>query len=127
MLLEQARAAIPPLEGQRRAALFALAALTGMTPKELPASVGGCQHPPTIARPLPVGDGAALLRRRRTCARPSASWPPPPIASASPPPTSIPTVTLGGSVSSAAGSLAGLVDPKNIAWAIGSNSSAVRR
>ena len=63
-LLEQARATIAPLEGQRRAALFELAALLGKTPAEAPADAGACQTPPKLAQPLPVGDGAALLKRR---------------------------------------------------------------
>ncbi len=125
VLLEQARAAIPPLEGQRRAALFSLAALTGMTPKELPASIGGCEHPPTVARPLPVGDGAALLRRRPDLRQAERQLAAATFRIGVATADLYPTITLGGSVSSAAGSLAGLVDPKNIAWGIGSNSSSV--
>lgn len=63
-LLDQAKAAVPPLEGERRASLFALAALVGRTPAEVPPQVAACKTPPTLARPLPVGDGASLLRRR---------------------------------------------------------------
>jgi NodT family efflux transporter outer membrane factor (OMF) lipoprotein len=63
-LLDQAKAAVPPLEGQRRAALYTLAALVGTTPAEVPNEAAGCTTPPTLTRPLPVGDGAALLRRR---------------------------------------------------------------
>ena len=63
-LLEQARAIVPTFEGQRRAALFELTALLGKTPAEAPADAAACQTPPKLAHPLPVGDGAALLRRR---------------------------------------------------------------
>ena len=63
-LLEQARAAIPTFDGQRRAALFELTALLGKTPAEAPADAAACQTPPRLAQPLPVGDGAALLKRR---------------------------------------------------------------
>jgi NodT family efflux transporter outer membrane factor (OMF) lipoprotein len=63
-LLEQARAAVPPLEGQRRAALFELAALLGKAPADAPPEAAACQAPPRLNRPLPVGDGAALLKRR---------------------------------------------------------------
>jgi NodT family efflux transporter outer membrane factor (OMF) lipoprotein len=63
-LLEQARATLAPLEGQRRAALFELAALLGKTPAEAPADAAACQTPPRLSQPLPVGDGAALLKRR---------------------------------------------------------------
>jgi NodT family efflux transporter outer membrane factor (OMF) lipoprotein len=63
-LLEQARAAVSPLEGQRRAALFELTALLGKTPAQAPVDAAACQSPPKLAQALPVGDGAALLRRR---------------------------------------------------------------
>jgi NodT family efflux transporter outer membrane factor (OMF) lipoprotein len=63
-LLDQAKALLPPLEGQRRASLFALATLIGGTPSETPPQAAACQKPPTLTRPLPVGDGTALLKRR---------------------------------------------------------------
>jgi NodT family efflux transporter outer membrane factor (OMF) lipoprotein len=63
-LMQQARAAIPTLDGQRRAALFELTALLGKTPAQAPADAAACQTPPRLNQPLPVGDGAALLRRR---------------------------------------------------------------
>jgi NodT family efflux transporter outer membrane factor (OMF) lipoprotein len=63
-LLEQARAVVPTLEGQRRSALFELTALLGKTPAEAPADAAACQTPPKVDRPLPVGDGTALLKRR---------------------------------------------------------------
>jgi NodT family efflux transporter outer membrane factor (OMF) lipoprotein len=63
-LVEQVRATIPPLEGQRRAAQFELAALLGRTPADLPTGLDGCATPPQLKALLPAGDGAALLRRR---------------------------------------------------------------
>ncbi|HEU4563182.1 MAG TPA: TolC family protein [Gemmatimonadaceae bacterium] len=63
-LLAQARAALPPLEAQRRTALFRLAVLTGRPPSEAPAQALGCRTPPRVATLIPVGDGTALLRRR---------------------------------------------------------------
>ncbi|SDA36376.1 efflux transporter outer membrane subunit [Sphingomonas sp. NFR15] len=63
-LLAQTRAAIPPLEGERRAALFALAAMLGRTPDAAPREAEVCRKPPELRQALPVGDGAALLRRR---------------------------------------------------------------
>ncbi|HHG4644868.1 TPA: efflux transporter outer membrane subunit [Pseudomonas aeruginosa] len=62
--LAQARAALPPLQGQRDAALFELAALMGRTPSEVPESARVCTQAPEIAGALPIGDGTALLRRR---------------------------------------------------------------
>lgn len=63
-LLEQLRAALPPLQAQRQAALYQLATLTGKAPRDFPAAVADCAQPPRLAGLLPVGDGAALLRRR---------------------------------------------------------------
>ena len=61
---DQLRAAVPPLEAQRRAALYRLAVLTGETPSHFPQSVAACERAPRLAAAIPVGDGAALLRRR---------------------------------------------------------------
>jgi NodT family efflux transporter outer membrane factor (OMF) lipoprotein len=63
-LADQVRADIPTLEGQRRAALFALAALLGRTPKDAPQETQTCVEPPHLATLIPVGDGEALIRRR---------------------------------------------------------------
>ena len=62
--LAQAQAALPPLQGQRDAALFELAALMGRTPSRVPEPARACTRAPEIAGALPVGDGTALLRRR---------------------------------------------------------------
>jgi NodT family efflux transporter outer membrane factor (OMF) lipoprotein len=61
---ELLRAALPPLEAHRRAALYKLAALTGEVPANFPADVAKCDTPPRVQSTIPVGDGAALLRRR---------------------------------------------------------------
>ena len=63
-LVAQAQAALPPLQGQRRAALFQLGALLGRTPVNAPHDAEACVSPPRLAAPMPVGDGAALLKRR---------------------------------------------------------------
>jgi NodT family efflux transporter outer membrane factor (OMF) lipoprotein len=63
-LAAQARAAIPPLEGQRRAALFQLTALLGRAPSRAPVEVEACETPPRLAALIPVGDGVGLIRRR---------------------------------------------------------------
>lgn len=62
--LEQLRAALPPLEAQRRTALYRLAVLTGETPGNFSKEVAQCVRVPQLAAAIPVGDGAALLRRR---------------------------------------------------------------
>lgn len=63
-LLRQSEAAIPVFDGQRRVALYELAALLGLAPADAPADAAACRGPPTLSQPLPVGDGAALIRRR---------------------------------------------------------------
>jgi multidrug efflux system outer membrane protein len=63
-LVAQVRSAIPPLEGQRRSALFQLAALLGRTPAHAPAEAEGCVTPPRLGALIPIGDGSALLARR---------------------------------------------------------------
>jgi NodT family efflux transporter outer membrane factor (OMF) lipoprotein len=63
-LVAQVRAGIPPLEGQRRSALFQLAALLGRTPSMAPTEVEACVTPPRLNDLIPVGDGATLLKRR---------------------------------------------------------------
>jgi NodT family efflux transporter outer membrane factor (OMF) lipoprotein len=63
-LVAQTEAAVPPLEGQRRAAGLELAALLGRTPAEAPHEADACTAPPQLLAPLPVGDGASLLKRR---------------------------------------------------------------
>jgi len=63
-LVSQVRSGIPGIEGQRRAALFELAALLGRAPAETPHDLEGCVSPPRLVALIPVGDGSALIRRR---------------------------------------------------------------
>jgi len=63
-LVAQVGSGIPTLEGQRRAALFELAAVLGRTPAEAPRDVEACRRPPQLVALLPIGDGASLIRRR---------------------------------------------------------------
>jgi NodT family efflux transporter outer membrane factor (OMF) lipoprotein len=58
------QAALPPLQAHKRAAEYSLAALLGNTPGQLPEGVDGCATAPHPDRPIPVGDGRALLARR---------------------------------------------------------------
>jgi NodT family efflux transporter outer membrane factor (OMF) lipoprotein len=57
-------AAIPDILAERTAALYELAALMGRTPADYPKAVETCNVVPTIDRPIPIGDGAMLIRRR---------------------------------------------------------------
>jgi len=62
--VEQARALIPVYLAQQKTALYRLAVLTGHPPSEYAAMTDSCHQLPTLHAPIPVGDGAALLRRR---------------------------------------------------------------
>ncbi|AOY94609.1 RND transporter [Cupriavidus sp. USMAA2-4] len=58
------RAALPRFEAEREGAGFRLAALLGQPPGSLAPEAFACEEEPRLSRPLPVGDGAALLKRR---------------------------------------------------------------
>ena len=62
--LQGLKAAIPPLQARRQAALYRLATLTGDLPQDFSRDVAACAAPPRVVGTIPVGDGAALLRRR---------------------------------------------------------------
>ncbi|AMC35001.1 RND transporter [Janthinobacterium sp. B9-8] len=66
--LAQLQAALPPLQAQRRIAMYRLAVLTGHVPEAiesvLPASVLQCNTTPQLASTIPSGKGSDLLRRR---------------------------------------------------------------
>lgn len=62
--VEQSDAAIPGIIATRQAAAYQLGALLGRPAGDYPRDVIACGQPPRIERPLPIGDGAALLRRR---------------------------------------------------------------
>ncbi|WP_448502651.1 efflux transporter outer membrane subunit [Sphingomonas sp.] len=63
-LLAQTEAQLPGLQAERRAALYALATLTGRPPAEIDDAASACTTTPRVDRVLPIGDGAALLARR---------------------------------------------------------------
>jgi NodT family efflux transporter outer membrane factor (OMF) lipoprotein len=63
-LVDQQTGVIPSLEAARRNALFRLATLTGKPPALFARDLDTCASPPRLTHPLPVGDGAALLKRR---------------------------------------------------------------
>ncbi len=64
VLVEQANAQVPTFEAERRAALYALAFLTGDTPEQVDAEAARCTSVPQVRDAIPVGDGQALLARR---------------------------------------------------------------
>ena len=116
--LEQTRSALPSLKGRRQVALYRLAALVGKPPADFPRELETCAELPRIRRPIPVGDGAALLRRRpdirqaeRGLAAATARIG---VATAA----LYPDITLGGSVG-ANGFLADLGKPAAQSWGFG--------
>ncbi|MFZ4688189.1 MAG: efflux transporter outer membrane subunit [Polymorphobacter sp.] len=62
--LETTRASLSAFAADRRSALFRLAMLTGKLPSEIDPGAAACTMPPLLKQPIPVGDGAALLKRR---------------------------------------------------------------
>lgn len=118
-LLEQTRAAIPIFQGERRAALYRLAVLTGRPPAEFPTAAANCAKPLVVETAVPVGDGAGLLRRRpdvreaeRNLAAATARIG---VATAE----LYPDVRLGISVGSSADSLGGLVSSGGPRFSLG--------
>jgi NodT family efflux transporter outer membrane factor (OMF) lipoprotein len=118
-LLEQTRAAIPPLEARRAAALFRLAVLTGVPPAQFPPAAAACSEPPTVAHPIAVGDAASLLARRpdvrqaeRELAAATARIG---VATAQ----LYPDVTIGGSIGSTATSPGDLVSSSGFRFGLG--------
>ncbi len=62
--VDQSAATLPAFAAWRQAGLFLLATLLGKAPADYPRDVAACSTLPALASPLPVGDGAALIRRR---------------------------------------------------------------
>lgn len=62
--MEASAAALPAFEAQRQNGLYLLATLLGRPPADYPREAEGCAALPSIGQPIPVGDGAALIRRR---------------------------------------------------------------
>lgn len=62
--VDASRAALPGLVASRQSALYLLATLMGRPPAQYPRAVEACAALPRLSQPMPVGDGAALIRRR---------------------------------------------------------------
>ncbi|HEY1604485.1 MAG TPA: efflux transporter outer membrane subunit [Allosphingosinicella sp.] len=118
-LLEQTRADVPTFESARQAALFRLAVLTGKPPADFPPEVAACASPPTVATPIPVGNGATVLARRpdirqaeRKLAAATARIG---VATAD----LYPSVSIGGSIGSTANSVGGLASSSGFRFSLG--------
>lgn len=110
---------IPPLLGQRRAALFELTALLGRTPSHAPTEALACNRPPQLTALIPVGDGAGLLKRRpdvreaeRRLAAATARIG---VATAD----LYPRISLSGFYGGASTELSGLSAERGLAWGLG--------
>lgn len=118
-LYEETRAQVPTLEAERRAALYALAVLTGDPPADLDAATDKCSKSPTVSEAIPVGDGRALLARRpdiRAAERKlAADVAEIGIATAQ----LYPNITLLGSVSLGAPNVSDLGRSKSVGFALG--------
>lgn len=118
-LLEQTRADLPTFESAQRAALFRLSVLTGKPPADFPPDVAACRTPPSVATPIPVGNGAALLARRADVRaaerRLAAATARIGVATAD----LYPSVSLGGSIGSTANSAGGLFSSSGFRFSLG--------
>ena len=118
-LRDRRRADIPPLLAERDAALFRLATLTGRAPRDLPDLVKAQTVIPSLAQPIPVGDGRSLIARRpdvraaeRRLAADTARIG---VATAD----LYPTISLGGSVGSTSAGLADAFGGGALRWLAG--------
>lgn len=118
-LAEQAAAALPTIENDRRASLFNLALLTGKAPADIDAAADRCTRPPALTRRIPVGDGRALLARRpdvrqaeRTLAADTARIG---VATAD----LYPRISLGGSIASIGTGLSSMTSREGVSFALG--------
>jgi NodT family efflux transporter outer membrane factor (OMF) lipoprotein len=117
-LRDQQRAKVPEFEADLESATFRLATLTGHTPAERPVT-GSDGRLLQLSQPIPVGDGASLLARRpdvrqaerRLAAATSRIG----VATAD----LYPRITLGGSLASAATSVASLFTGGAVGFLLG--------
>ena len=118
-LVAQTKATVPGYEGQRRTALFELAVLTGKPPEEISRDADACHAPPKLTTVLPIGDVQGLFKRRpdvRQAERHlAATYARIGVATAN----LFPTVSIGGSVTTAASSLGGLTSLNSLGYGIG--------
>jgi NodT family efflux transporter outer membrane factor (OMF) lipoprotein len=122
-LVSQVRAAIAPLQGQRRAALFELTAILGRTPSNAPQEINDCDVAPQLKALIPVGDGAQLLSRRpdvrQSERRLAAATAQIGVATAD----LYPTIRLNGFIGSVGSQLSDLTANGGLAWGIGPSVS----
>lgn len=115
----QVQATLPIYEGERRAALFQLAVLTGRLPEEISRAAESCTSPPKLSTVLPVGDLQSLFRRRpdvRQAERELAAN----VARIGVATAALyPTISIGAAAETAASSFTGLGSVSALSWAVG--------
>jgi NodT family efflux transporter outer membrane factor (OMF) lipoprotein len=118
-LRHERQADVPPLQAQRASALFRLATLTGRVPGELPGEATLRTSTLRLDKPIPVGDGKALLARRpdvlaaeRRLAAATARIG---VATAD----LYPRITLGGSVGSSGTGFGNVFGANPLTWLLG--------
>ncbi|WP_375421499.1 efflux transporter outer membrane subunit [uncultured Sphingomonas sp.] len=118
-LRNQRQADVPAIAAERQAALFRLATLTGRTPAALPAVATARVETLRLDRPIPVGDGAALLARRPDVRaaerRLGAATARIGVATAD----LYPRISLGGSVGSTGNGIGNLFGAGPLGWLLG--------
>lgn len=118
-LRNQRQAEVPAFAAARDAALFRLATLTGRTPAELPDIAKARTATLRLAKPIPVGDGAALLARRPDVRaaerRLAASTARIGVATAD----LYPRITLGGSAGSTGSDIGDVFGAGPLRWLLG--------
>ncbi len=62
--VDASTASLPGYYARRKGALYLLATLLGRAPADYPRDVESCASLPVLSQPMPIGDGAALIRRR---------------------------------------------------------------
>jgi NodT family efflux transporter outer membrane factor (OMF) lipoprotein len=119
VLTENARAQVPQLEAERRASLYALAALTGRTPAEVDTEAAHCMVPPDVCRLIPIGDGAALIARRPDVRRAERQLAADTARIGVAVSELYPSITLLGSISLGARRLSDLSDKDSLSFSLG--------
>ena len=119
VLVEQANAQIASFDAEQRAALYALAVLTGDTPANVDTAAAACKTVPSISQLIPIGDGRGLLARRpdvraaeRTLAADTARVG---VATAA----LFPSITLLGSINLGAGDISDIGKKEGFSWSAG--------
>lgn len=118
-VLQNTRAALPPLRAQRDGAVFRLAVLTGRAPGEADAAIAACAVIPQMSAPIPVGDGAGLIARRPDIRQAERNLTGAAARAGVATAALFPTITLGGQAANSAASFGGLNDDAGFSFSVG--------